>query len=82
MLVYACAEGIDKQSAMIIFNDVLTVFNYNDEEKDITIVVNKVRSHHRADYDAEKTADIPLDPQRIELAEKFAEIAGDPAICE
>ncbi len=30
----------------------------NDEEKDITIVVNKVRSHHRADYDAEKTAEM------------------------
>ncbi len=30
----------------------------NEEEKDITIVVNKVRSHHRADYDAEKTAEM------------------------
>ena len=30
----------------------------NDEEKDLTIVVNKVRSHHRADYDAEKTSEM------------------------
>ena len=30
----------------------------NDEEKEITIIVNKVRSHHRADYDAEKTAEM------------------------
>ncbi len=30
----------------------------DDEEKEITLVINKVRSHHRADYDAEKTAEM------------------------
>ncbi len=39
-------------------NNILIKYVDNNEEKEVTIVVNKVRSHHRADYDAEKSAEM------------------------
>ena len=37
MIVYACPEGVDKQSALIMFNDIMTVFNLSDQDKDIVM---------------------------------------------
>ena len=54
-----------------------------DEEKDITIVVNKVRSHHRADYDAEKTSEmfVKMLGQLKELT-NLSELADVAYLCE
>ena len=41
-------------------NNILIKYVDKDIEKEITITVNKIRSHHRADYDAEKTAEMFL----------------------
>ena len=55
----------------------------DDIEKDITIVVNKVRSHHRADYDAEKTAEmfVKMLGQLKELT-NLSELADVSYLCE
>ena len=55
----------------------------NDEEKCILIVVNKVRSHHRADYDAEKTAEmfVKMLGQLKELT-NLSELADVAYLCE
>ena len=41
-------------------NQILIKYVEDDLEKEVTITVNKVRSHHRADYDAEKSAEMFL----------------------
>ena len=55
----------------------------NDEEKDLTVVVNKVRSHHRADYDAEKTSEmfVKMLGQLKEL-KNLSELADVSYLCE
>ncbi|MBR4262222.1 MAG: PolC-type DNA polymerase III [Bacilli bacterium] len=41
-------------------NNILIKYVDDNIEKEVNITVNKVRSHHRADYDAEKTAEMFL----------------------
>ena len=55
----------------------------NDIEKDVTLVINKVRSHHRADYDAEKTAEmfVKMLGQLKELT-NLSELADVSYLCE